>query len=475
MPALMLSVAFYTFADLGLISSVDGVFFAVASSLFKPRWAPCLLVLLISVHDSPGMATPSLYLGVAGVAMSMILHDWKTSQQVIHQPGMLGSIGRPVTLMLRMVFWMTLYGIVMSFLQDNLFGREQSADRNYALVGLLMLGMAISAYVACRRLVADAAMLKMFRMVCMFALAHIILVALMQILYGPMFGASSRGMLEISSASQLIDISDRGISRLTGPFLTPNNLAYVPAAILLMILWTIHSKNIPTWFLLVYISAGNLLALLGASRSMMVFFCLTSGIMTWYKSRLMSSLLIAFSFGVIILMSVNTAEMTLYTRMENLDFTNSTRHLLWQSVIEDFQLHDWLFGVGLTHWDFLFYHVYSVDRVSDPHNWILSVVGMFGVLGLLFYLRFAYYLANVYWGTGMRTRRAMALSIFILFFLRDFIGVQYIFNNHPNACLSWLLVCLVFSTPMTVQGKSDFQFSRDTKKGIRHRGYAKAI
>jgi hypothetical protein len=303
---------------------------------------------------------------------------------------------------------------------------------------------------------------------------HIVAVVALEWRYGPLFGTSRAGAAEIVGAAQLIDAGLRGVTRFTGPFLTPNNLAYVPTLLLLLMLWAGESRRITRSYLASYVVVGGGLALLGASRSMLVFFGVTAPYLCWRHSK-PASLALAVVAAAVIGQGFVGESAWAFARLDDVAFAGSTRELLWDAVIDDFGVLQWLFGAGLSHWDALFERVYFDDRVSDPHNWILSVVGMFGVLGLVLYAK----VAGALWRAGRRSppaRQAVAICLLALYLGRDLMGVQYLLNNHPNTCLNWLLICLLVSAAPVrrSQGQAGDKHSYGIRPAPQHNGVGRA-
>ncbi len=438
------ALTFFLAADAGLVTKYDGVAVATVLAVLLPRLGPCLLVLVISVHDAPGMATPSLYLGVAGVAFGMGLDEILASRRRRMQ------LPQRVTVLLALVAGLAAYGILSSWLNEWLAGREQSPHRHYSVIAGLMAAMPLIAWLACRRVAENSAARRELGIACCCALAHVLAIVALQWHYGVFFGKSHAGALEIGGAAQLVDAGARGISRFTGPFLTPNNLAYVPAVLLLLVLWTSDSAKITKRFLAAYVLVGGGLAVLGASRSMLLFFAASSALMFWRRSKL-ASIALALAVLAVFADGLIGDGAWVFARLDDLSFAGSTRELLWDTVINDFGVLQWVFGAGVSHWDAMFERVYFDDRVSDPHNWVLSAMGMFGVLGLLFYAKVGAALVRLA-RVSTPARQAVAVNMIVLYFFRDLMGVQYLLNNHPNTCLNWLLICLaVGAAPVEIR------------------------
>jgi hypothetical protein len=286
--------------------------------------------------------------------------------------------------------------------------------------------------------------MSIIRTIAICSLLHVIVITLLELKLGPFFCASQQGALEIASAAQLTESGERGISRLTGTFLTPNNLAFVPALLLLLILWTLRSRSLPWWYIVLYAPVGSLLALLGGSRSMLAFFCTTSAVLCWHKSRLASTLCLVLGVIAVTSANIDWAALSAFARLDTLDFSDNSRSLLWSAVWEDFTYTDWLFGAGLTFWSNIFGGAFADRDVLDPHNWVLSTIGMFGVTGLAFYVWLAIRLVKA-GRMELKSQQALTVNLLILYFCKDLVSVQYLFNNHPNSCLSWLVLCLAIS------------------------------
>jgi predicted tellurium resistance membrane protein TerC len=109
----------------------------------------------------------------------------------------------------------------------------------------------------------------------------------------------------------------------------------------------------------------------------------------------------------------------------------------------------WLFGYGLTHFP-VFVKTNLGFYGSDPHNWILSAAGIFGILGLLFYFVLTKKLIRK--SHSFETKeRAIALCLLLFFIGRELANTQYVLNNNPMCCLYWISISLVFfSSPQPV-------------------------
>jgi hypothetical protein len=67
----LLSVLYFAIANLGYVTPYDSIAFILAVAVIAPTWRPYLLLLVASIHDAPGQADPSVYIGVCGITVLM--------------------------------------------------------------------------------------------------------------------------------------------------------------------------------------------------------------------------------------------------------------------------------------------------------------------------------------------------------------------------------------------------------------------
>ncbi|MCP4171934.1 MAG: O-antigen ligase family protein [Fuerstiella sp.] len=436
---IVLSAAYFAFARLGLQTRYDGPMFAVAAALIFPQWRPCLLLLVLSVQDAPGQVVPFDYLGVAGISALMIL------------TAALQRFGAPLTMetkefrgLLRLGLVLVIYGICSSAVQQHLGLHQQSQTRPYAIVGSLMAMMMVTGYLTHRELSSDPLSSIRVQTVTACILGHIFLIAGLQVVMGPMFGASPQGAEEMKQLFQMINGGARGMARLTGPFLSPNILASAPGLFMLIILRYKTNPHISPQFIVCFFVIGMTAAFLGGARTMLVFYLAGTAAMTWTLSPRYTILAGVLMVPLIILMDIPWGELLVIMRLKDLH-SLGVRGEFWQATLQYMDAGDWLFGYGLTHFP-VFVKTVLGYYGSDPHNWILSAAGMFGLLGLLFYAVLIRKLVRKSFSFDKK-ERAIAACLLLFFIGREFGNTQYLLNNNPLCCLYWISISLVFFSP----------------------------
>ena len=152
---------------------------------------------------------------------------------------------------------------------------------------------------------------------------------------------------------------------------------------MLLILRYKKSPNISPQFIAAFFTIGMTAAFLGGARTMFVFYLVGTAAMTWTLSPRYTILAGVLLAPLIILMDIPWGDLLVMMRLKNLQ-SLGVRGELWQATLQYMDTGDWLFGYGLTHFP-VFVKTVLGYYGSDPHNWILSAAGMFGLLGLLFY------------------------------------------------------------------------------------------
>ncbi|MEQ9411235.1 MAG: hypothetical protein RIK87_26210 [Fuerstiella sp.] len=436
---LLLSAAYFMFARLGLQTRYDGPLFAVGAAAVFPQWRPCLLLMVLSVQDAPGQVVPFDYLGVAGISALMIF-----SAALQRSAAPLTSETVEFRGLLRLGLVLVLYGIFSSGVQQHFGLHEQSVSRPYAIIGCLMAMMMITGYLTHRELSGNPLSSIRIQTVSVCILAHIFLMAGLQVVKGPMFGSSPQGAEEMRQLFQMIDGGARGMARLTGPFLSPNILASVPGLFMLMILRYKRSPHISPQFIAMFFTIGMAAAFLGGARTMFVFYLVGTAAMTWTLSPRYTILAGVLLTPMLFVIDIPWGDLLRMMRLKNLQ-SLGVRGELWQATLQYMDAGDWMFGYGLTHFP-VFCKTVLGYYGSDPHNWILSAAGMFGVAGLLFY---AVLIRKLVKKSFSASKKERAIAVCLLLFLvgREFGNTQYVLNNNPLCCLYWIAISLVFFSP----------------------------
>ena len=436
---ILLSASYFVVAQMGVMTMYDGVLYIVAAAFCLPHWRPYLLLLALSLQDAKGQVVPFDYIAVAAISAMLFASAALRANSLPISEG-LKEFRALITLGIVLV----LYGILNSAIQNTTMAHQQAPHRPYFIVGALMATMMCTAYLAHREIYFDAYALTRLRSVVVCILIHIFFVAIMQLFYGPTFGASPQGMAEMIQQDQTINPGARGFARLTGPFLSPNALASVPALFMLMLLRTRRSAQISMVFIAAFFTAGMIASTLGAARTMFIFYLVASGAMTWTRSPSKTLIATVLCTPLILLTEIPWDEVLVLMRLSNLQ-SLGVRGRLWQVALDNLGLTEWMFGFGITHFPVMYKSSLGYFA-SDPHNWILSVTGMFGIAGLFFYLYVGYRILLRAFAKNT-TERAIAVALAIFLVGRELGNTQYLLNNHPMCCLYWMSVGFVFVKP----------------------------
>ncbi len=435
----LLSFAYFAFARLGIQTRYDAAMFAVGAAAILPQWRSCILLMVLSVQDAPGQVMMFDYVAVAGISGLMI---FTAALNRVTAP--LTAETREFRGLLRLALVLVIYGIISSGVQQHFGLHQQSQSRPYAIIGCLMAMMMMTGYLAHRELSSDSMSSVRVQTVSVCILCHIFMIAGLQTVLGPMYGASPQGAEEMRQLFQMIDGGARGMPRLTGPFLSPNILASVPGLFMLIILRYKKSPNISPNFIAAFFVIGMSASFLGGARTMFVFYLVGTAAMTWTLSPRYTILAGVLMAPLILVMDIPWGELLVMMRLKDMQ-SLGVRGELWQATLQYMDSGDWLFGYGLTHFP-VFVKTVLGYYGSDPHNWILSAAGMFGVFGLMFYALLIKKLVRKSLSVQSK-ERAIAVCLLLFFVGREFANTQYVLNNNPLCCLYWVAISLVFFAP----------------------------
>lgn len=431
-----LSILYFGLARTGLGAAYSAPLFAIGASIAFPQWRPCLLLMVISIQDAPGQLVQLEYIGVAGIAGIMIFNAAINRSHEILSARMLEFRS-----LMRFGLIVVVYGICSGIVQHKLGLHEQSDTRPPFVIGGLMVMMILAGYLSHRELSADPLSSVRIQTALVAILLHVYGIAFLQVVMGPLYGSSPQGVAEMKQLFQMIDGGERGLARLTGPFLSPNILASVPGFAMLIWLRYQSGERVSVRFISVFFLAGMTAAYLGGARTMFVCYLCCTVAMTWMRSPQYTLLGICTFLPFIFILDIPWNDLLMLLRLKNLQ-SLGVRGEMWQMLLSVMDVGDWIFGYGITHFPVLI-RVTLGYYGTDPHNWILSVCGMFGVLGLMFYLILARKLFRKCFAREEK-ERVIAICLLLLFVGREFANTQYVLNNSPLCCLSWLMISLVF-------------------------------
>lgn len=438
--AIGICLGFFMVSQLGLISGYDGVVYVAAVSLMFVRWCPALLILLASTHDAPGLAYPAVYISFLQVFSVLVVANLLNWQ---HQAGLARRfvMAMQAAQIMLPAALLVVYGVLISLTNRLPADFHDGSDPGPLTLAFLMLTMVAGGFLASYQVAGDPVARERISVVAWCCLAHILLVSVMQVFFGVAAGHSPGFADDMSEFEQLSEASSLGIARLTGPLLTPNAVALVPAYLTILILLCSKKRELTLGFCLTYCVVGNFEAVLGAARNMMAYFFLTSAALTWRTSRLAALGMVAIVLGAVACIQFDVQSVEEFMRVDE-GYELGVRGLAWEAVIDNFTVWDWLLGSWMGHWR-AFFEEYAGFSMSDPHCWILSALGTFGVAGLAFY-------GYLIWSLGTTGRREDVKSRLAAFFLiamllgKDLTSTQYLFNQNTISYLIWLSVGLIF-------------------------------
>lgn len=423
-------------ADLGIMSTADAAVGALLMALLRPSLAPWLLFPLATIQDAPGLAGIWWYAGFVMVGAWSIVSC--SNLRLAGKPRIWGLIASVIVV----------YAIFVSLIQDSLGGYPQSDHRNPMLVGGLVLFMIWCGLYVGQRLSLTPKNARTIKWVVALLVLHGLGVALIQAIYSPTFLASPVGLQEIKNAAQLIEPTAAGFPRITGTFLTPNGFA-LAMALLLLLVPAIRGTMVIKWqYAVAWISIGAILSLMSFSKALGIFFVLTAWIALFQLLHWKRALILFGSFMLVTWIGIVLWPTALSILADVLRITaefsgDSFRAQAWSLTLSNFYWGDWLFGTGFSYWPVFFESRMDVT-LADPHSWVLSVPGTFGLPGFMFYILVAYGLVRV-----MRRSSGehwlIAAVMLVLLFIKDLVSVPSLLGNTPLTFLVWVIIGGLFS------------------------------
>ena len=166
----------------------------------------------------------------------------------------------------------------------------------------------------------------------------------------------------------------------------------------------------------------------------------------WTQSPRRALALGVLSLPLLFLIGNPIEEIMVVMRFQGVDSLESLgmRGKYWNACMHYLSREQWLFGSGLSHWP-VFLKYYAGYPGADPHNWVFSMAGSFGLAGLLFYACLGYLLLRRGF-RGPKRYRAIALCLLVLLLGRDLANVQYVVNNHAMGSLYWICIACAFTS-----------------------------
>jgi len=421
-------------SDLGMFSVADGVIYALAVTVLFPSMAPYFLVAICSFQDAAGLSMFWWYAGTVLFGL-IVISSWSANKGI--QALMASRVALPVMAALIVI----VYAASISMLQIFLHGHPQSESRPPLIVGGLMAWMMFAGVAATFELFRDDRFADRLRWLVLVLVANGLLVAFSKAIFGLEVFASASGLEQVREATQLIKPSSLGLPRLIGTYLTPNGFALCYG--LLMLLLLTAKTRVSDAYTIGYALLGGVLALITFSKAMAVFFAVSILILIAQSRYAKYALFVIGTCGLIIVVYLGAGvEWQVLAEAFRVPTGGAGglgyRSEAWKLVMQTFTIPDWLFGTGLAYWPILFEQNLGYS-LSDPHTYLLSIPGTYGLLGVMFYVLMGLRLAGVVKNES-GAKAALAFILLILFFVKDIASIPYLIGNTPLTLLIWMLI-----------------------------------
>lgn len=432
-------------SDFGVLSVADGVIAALMIGLARPALLPYLLLLVGGFQDARGLSTIWWYGGC--VLLLLMLFFFRTRTYLAYVTRMTPPAKRTFI----MACVTVVYAVVSSYIFD-LFGiHPQSPEREPIIVATLDLAMIMGGTLAYSAIVLDRSNVTRVQIVLILLFGNGVILSLARLIWGFDLFYSPSGLEAINDVSeQLIEQSAIGLPRLTGTYLTPTGYAmYIGYLFLLYLL--LRGGRLTGKHILAYVMSGIGLAIMSLSKSMAMYFLGSSLSTTLVTRRYLFIPVAVYTFLLLaVIYLIGFDNIVDAFRVESGTSDESYRWVVWKLVIDKFGIQDWLLGTGIGHWK-VFMERELHFTLSDPHNYLLSIPGTYGLLGVITYVILFFGLLRVVI-SGSGVSRFVSLSMMFAFFIIDLTNIPYFIGNTPLTLLIWTALTGVMSTvtPVTL-------------------------
>jgi hypothetical protein len=449
---LLYCVAFVATADVGPYGPYDAVAVACVGVFARPAMAPFIAVMASFLLDARGLGSTASYplLSVL-LVFTMVTFVVKRDRRT--------PLDSRFKWILLMALCTVAYGFLVSYAYTTFGGPRQSSERPFALVGVLMIFMILGGVVISRIAAADPESSWRLSVTVALGLFNSILVCSLQALLGPGACHSPEGVLEIARFPQLSEAWDFGLPRLTGTTLSPNALALL-MCLGTLILTALRRKDKLNWLIILgFFAVGAAAFIFSQSRSALSFFALSLLVLMIHHGGAISYLgasgLVLTLLGFIGYATKFDAYPDIL-RLGGAVFGN--RGLAWEAQVDCFSASDWFFGRGLSNWKVFFEDEIGIP-MQDPHSYLLSVPGSFGVVGVTYYVVLAIQLVRTS-VAGRGLGRAALLMAGIVIFVANAFEVLILLGNTTLTLLLWIGLGLAWdrctrSAAAAVHGRAD--------------------
>jgi len=419
-------------SDAGIFTEADGILVAAAIGILRPVLLPYLVLLVAGFQDARGLSGIWWYGGTVGLGL------WVTLTRLPAFTAFLKGSERAFRALVALVVVTVIYSVLSSYIQDSLGIHPQATTREPYVVGALALLMSLigmTCYFAMRR---DADAPHRVIMIVVLVLVNGLIVSAARMALGYDHFLSAAGVAQLEDA-QLVEDTPLGFPRLTGSYLTPIGFAMYIAY--LLVLWEAITtrRGVSGWFVMLYVVIAIMLSVMSLSKGMAAYFLVTIGVILVARPRyILPFALGAFGVSLWVINLVGLDAVSEAFRFEQGTSTTSYRAIAWAATISKFSWSDWLFGTGIAYWP-TFLERNAGFALSDPHNYLLSIPGTYGILGIALYLVLAGCIVSAF-RAGHGYSRVAAASLFVMFFVADAVNIPYVIGNTPITACIWAAI-----------------------------------
>jgi hypothetical protein len=418
-------------ADAGVLSEADGVVVALASALLRPPLIPYLLFLVAGFQDAKGLSGNWWYGGTVALGCATLLVNGG------RLPEPLQHGRRDYRDLAGFALLVIVYAVASSYVQRWFGIHEQASTREPIVVGLLAVAMLTFGSAAWESISADPRAERRICAVFWLTFLNGLAVSIARLFFGYQSFVSVAGAAGMEAGGeQLFEDTPLGFPRMTGTYLTPIGFAMYIGYLLLLWQAMKREQSVRSRFVLLYCFVGLVLALTSLSKGMAIFFVITSLAFATVRARLLVPVvLVAASLVLVGVAYVGGDAILEAFRFESGTSVESYRAVAWSAILNTFKWTDWVFGTGIAYWPVFLQRTVGFS-LSDPHSYLFSIPGTYGLAGMAFYLMLALFLYAAFRrATGYL--RMVAVALATMFFVVDATSIPYVIGNTPITMLIW--------------------------------------
>lgn len=434
------------FIDTALVGEIASIAFPIAYAALRPRSAPALLVLISGMQDGRGLSLTGGYIAFALVSLIMVVRLGAT-ELLLPNHRHLQNVVVPTPLKALVVgaLIVTVYGFLITAIYELHGIWPRGLSRPFWIVTPVIALMIITGYYAAKLSVVSSSGVECLRTAAIVVLVHELAVMVLQLFFEQDSFRSLEGQIVVSEGTELIVPREFGFPRLNGPFLSPNALATNAAAMMVITFVLARRKHFGITAVLLFLFLGTAVSLGTLSKSNLLFFMAVPLVLCFYaENRARTLLVLLVCVTPVMVWSLQNRDIIEGAfRFSMLD--TSYRGAAWYAVFEHFHPIMWIVGAGIGFWRDFFEATIGLS-ISEPHSYVLSIPGTFGVIGIAYYLMLgAILLWCVYRAPVDEKRLKAALWMLICaLFIREGVTDQTVLGNTPFTFILWLTISLIF-------------------------------